>query len=168
MTKATWRGEGLFGLPSTSSRQELKEGSNLGPGADPEAMAECSLLAGYPWLPQPAFYNRCSDCVKASLQNYLHPFVCSQRLWWENIAGNISIKYCPYVFLCAIISQIFFLMLAKGQQDDSAGKCNCHQGNDPSSISRTTWWMGRTNSSDLHFSTLLHIYIHTKKDTNKT
>jgi hypothetical protein len=37
--------------------------------------------------------------------------------------------------------------------------------NDPSSISRTTWRLERANPSDLHLSTLLHIY--TEKYTNK-
>lgn len=101
-------GKGIIWLTSTSSRQELKQGSNLGAGADPEAMAECSSLTGYPWLPQPALNNRFIDCFSASLQNYLHLVLCSQGQWWENTAGNISIKYYPYVFLCAIVSQVFF------------------------------------------------------------
>jgi hypothetical protein len=65
MTKATWRGKGLFSLHfhimvhhGKKPGQELKQGMNQEARADAEAMEECCLLACFSWFAQPAFlYN---------------------------------------------------------------------------------------------------------------
>jgi hypothetical protein len=56
--EASWGGKGLFSLHFhiTVHQQEVRIGTQAGQkaGADAEAMEECSLLACFPWLAQPA------------------------------------------------------------------------------------------------------------------